>query len=143
VTVVPFLDDVAGALAAADLVVARAGASTLAEITAVGRAAILVPFPHAADDHQARNAEALSRAGGAVCVRQEAADPARLAREIQALVSDDAARTAMADASRAHGRPAAAHDVAVDLLALAGIPLRGRAATNGAARSPSRAQEIH
>ncbi len=65
VTVVPFVDDVAREIASADLVVARAGASTLAEITAIGRAAVLVPFPHAADDHQARNAEALARAGGA------------------------------------------------------------------------------
>jgi UDP-N-acetylglucosamine--N-acetylmuramyl-(pentapeptide) pyrophosphoryl-undecaprenol N-acetylglucosamine transferase len=142
-TVVPFLDDVAGALAEADVVVARAGASTIAEVTAVGRAAILVPFPHAADDHQARNADALARAGGAVCVRQEAADPVRLAREIQALLSDSAARTAMADASRAHGRSAAAHDVAVDLLALAGIPPRGRAATNGATRPAGPTQEVH
>jgi len=131
-TVVPFIDDVARELAAADVVVARAGAATLAELTAVGRAAVLVPYPHAADDHQARNAEALARAGGAVCVRQEAADPARLATEIERLLGDDAARVAMASASRALGRPSAARDVAFDLLALAGIPPLRRAATNGA-----------
>jgi UDP-N-acetylglucosamine--N-acetylmuramyl-(pentapeptide) pyrophosphoryl-undecaprenol N-acetylglucosamine transferase len=143
VVVVPFIDDVPRALAEADVVVARAGASTIAEVTAVGRAAVLVPFPRAADDHQARNAEALARAGGAVCVRQEAADPVRLALEIRRLLCDDAARTTMADASRAHGRSAAAHEVAADLLALAGIATRGRAATNGASRPASPPQELH
>src|SRR5690606_16518170 len=82
VEVVPFLDDVAERMAAADLVLARAGAVTVAEISAIGRAAVLVPFPHAADDHQARNALSLAEIGGAVCIRQEAADEARLAAEI-------------------------------------------------------------
>ena len=141
VTVVPFIDDVARALADADLVVARSGAGTIAEITAVGRAAILVPFPHAADDHQARNAEALVEAGGAVCVRQEAADAVRLARELERLLGDDAARVAMADASRSCGKPAAARDVAADLLGLARIDVRPRSATNGSARSPQSTQE--
>lgn len=142
VTVTPFVDDVARELTSADLVVARAGASTLAEITAVGRAAILVPFPHAADDHQARNAEALARAGAAVCLRQEAADPARLAAEIERLLLDDAARVAMAEASRACGKPTAAADVAADLLALAGIMPRPRGATNGASHKQSPAPEV-
>ncbi len=139
VAVVPFVDDVAREIAAADLVVTRAGASTLAEITAIGRAAVLVPYPHAADDHQASNAEALARAGGAVCIRQELAEPARLAADIERLLGDDAARVAMADASRACGRPAAAADVAADLLDLAGIPPRPRDATNGTShrRPPS------
>jgi UDP-N-acetylglucosamine--N-acetylmuramyl-(pentapeptide) pyrophosphoryl-undecaprenol N-acetylglucosamine transferase len=142
VTVVSFIDDVASALADADLVVARSGAGSVAELTAVGRAAVLVPFPHAADDHQARNAEALAKAGGAVCVRQEAADATRLAREIERLLTDDAARAAMADASRACGKPGAAKDVAVDLLGLARIETRARSATNGASHGP-RMQEAH
>jgi UDP-N-acetylglucosamine--N-acetylmuramyl-(pentapeptide) pyrophosphoryl-undecaprenol N-acetylglucosamine transferase len=141
VTVVPFIDDVARALAEADLVLARSGASTIAEITAVGRAAILVPYPHAADDHQARNAEALAKAGGAVCVRQEAADAVRLSREVERLLGDDGARTTMADASRACGKPAAARDVAADLLDLARIEPRWASATNGAARGPQSTQE--
>ncbi len=132
VAVVPFIDDVARAIADADLIVARAGASTLAEITAIGRAALLVPFPHAADDHQARNAEALERAGGAVCVRQDAADVARLAREAARLLDDETARVAMASASRAGGRPAAASDVARDLLSLAGLDLRPGRTADGA-----------
>jgi len=119
--VVPFLDDVAGAIAHADLVVARAGAGTIAEIAAIGRAAILVPLPHAAGDHQRRNAEALARAGAAVCVQQEAADAARLSSEIERLLRATSARVAMADAARARGTPNAARDVAADLLALAGV----------------------
>ena len=141
VTVVAFIEDVAGAVSEADLVVARAGASSLAEITAIGRAAILVPFPHAADDHQAKNAQALGRAGGAVCLLQKAADAARLATEIGRLLTDDRARVAMADASRALGRPMAAAEVAADLLDLAGIERRPRGATNGAGRSHPSAQE--
>jgi UDP-N-acetylglucosamine--N-acetylmuramyl-(pentapeptide) pyrophosphoryl-undecaprenol N-acetylglucosamine transferase len=132
--VVAFIDDVVTALSEADLVVARAGASSLAEITAIGRAAILVPFPHAADDHQAKNAQALERAGGAVCLLQETADAARIAAEVGRLLADDHARVAMADASRAHGRPMAAAEIATDLLELAGIPRRSRGATNGAGR---------
>ena len=124
VEVVPFLDDVAERMAAADLVLARAGAVTVAEISAIGRAAVFVPFPHAADDHQAKNALSLAEIGGAVCIRQEAADEARLAAEIGGLLSDDARRSRMADASREHGRPRAAEDVAKDLLDLARIPAR-------------------
>jgi len=136
VSVVPFIDDVAKALSEADVVVARAGASSIAELTVVGRAAVLVPFPHAAADHQAKNAEALARVGAAVCLRQEAADPIRLATEIERLLRDDIARSRMANASRACGKPGAARDVAADLLVLAGIPERPRTKTNGSARAP-------
>lgn len=144
-TVTPFLDDMVRALADADVVVARSGASTLGELTAVGRAAILVPYPHAAADHQGQNAEALAGAGGAVCLRQDDATPERLARELESLLRDDAARTRMADASRARGRPAAAADVASDLLDLAGIARRPRpSSTNGTTRGPrSVRQEAH
>jgi UDP-N-acetylglucosamine--N-acetylmuramyl-(pentapeptide) pyrophosphoryl-undecaprenol N-acetylglucosamine transferase len=141
VRVVPFVDEVAREIGDADLVVARAGASTLAEITAIGRPAILVPFPHAADDHQARNAEALARAGAAVCLRQDVADPARLAAAVERLLQDGPARVAMADASRACGKPTAAADVADDLLALAGVARRPRGATNGRSHLPSTAHE--
>jgi UDP-N-acetylglucosamine--N-acetylmuramyl-(pentapeptide) pyrophosphoryl-undecaprenol N-acetylglucosamine transferase len=122
--VVPFLEDVAAELREADLVVARAGAVTVAEIAAVGRAAVFVPFPHAADDHQAKNAEALAAKGAALSIRQEAADVVRLASEIQALLQDDARRVAMADAARAHGRPEAARVLASQLLKLARISPR-------------------
>ena len=118
-SVVPFIDDVAGALAAADLVVGRAGASSLAELCAVGRASILVPFPFAADDHQHRNALSLERAGAAVAIAQAVATPARLAAEIAGLARDPTRRARMADAARALGRPDAARAVAADLLDLA------------------------
>jgi UDP-N-acetylglucosamine--N-acetylmuramyl-(pentapeptide) pyrophosphoryl-undecaprenol N-acetylglucosamine transferase len=141
VTVQPFIDDVAAEIAAADLVVARAGASTLAEITAIGRAALLVPFPHAADDHQGRNAEALARAGAAVCLRQEVADSMRLAGEIERCLRDDASRIAMADRSRAVGKPDAAAAVARDLLELTGIARKSRSSTNGSSRRAGSSQE--
>jgi UDP-N-acetylglucosamine--N-acetylmuramyl-(pentapeptide) pyrophosphoryl-undecaprenol N-acetylglucosamine transferase len=123
VTVTPFVDDVAAAIEEADVVVARAGAVTLAEISAIGRAALLVPFPHASDDHQAKNADALARRGAAVALNEAQADFGRLATEIGRLLTDDAARVVMAEASRQMGRPEAAYDVAADLLALAGIGL--------------------
>jgi UDP-N-acetylglucosamine--N-acetylmuramyl-(pentapeptide) pyrophosphoryl-undecaprenol N-acetylglucosamine transferase len=127
-TVVAFIDDVAHAIADADLVIARAGAGTIAEITAIGRPSILVPFPRAADDHQAKNAEALARAGVSVCLRQEAAGAERLAAEIERLFADDAARAAMADVARLRGRPDAARYTAIDLLSLASLGRRGRPA---------------
>jgi UDP-N-acetylglucosamine--N-acetylmuramyl-(pentapeptide) pyrophosphoryl-undecaprenol N-acetylglucosamine transferase len=124
--VVPFLDDVAEQMAAADVVVARAGAVTVAEIAAIGRASILVPFPHAADDHQAKNAMSLAELGGAICVRQEAADDVRLATELTLLFEDADRRARMASSAREHGHPHAADDIARDLLALAGITARPR-----------------
>ena len=123
-TVVPFLDDVAEQMAAADVVVARAGAVTVAEILAIGRASILVPFPHAADDHQAKNAMALADLGGAVCIRQEAADEVRLATELTLMFEDAERRTRMAQIARDHGHPHAAEEIARDLLALSGIRLK-------------------
>jgi UDP-N-acetylglucosamine--N-acetylmuramyl-(pentapeptide) pyrophosphoryl-undecaprenol N-acetylglucosamine transferase len=131
VTVSPFLDDVANELALADVVLARSGAGTVAEIAAVGRASILVPFPHAADDHQAKNAESLARVGGAIALRQEAADSTRIAMELVALLTDDATRAKMADAARVHGKPTAASDVARDILEIAGVPVTGPSPTNG------------
>ena len=128
-TVVPFLDDVAEQMAAADVVVARAGAVTLAEIVAIGRASILVPFPHAADDHQAKNAMSLANLGGAICVRQEAADEVRLATELTLLFEEEERRSRMASVAREHGHPRAAQDVARDLLTLAGIELKAAKAS--------------
>jgi len=119
VRVVPFIDDVAAELARADLVIERSGASSLAELCAVGRASILIPFPFAADDHQLRNARSLERAGAAVALAEADATPERLAAEIGALASDPARRGRMARAAAALGKPEAAHAVALDLLDLA------------------------
>jgi UDP-N-acetylglucosamine--N-acetylmuramyl-(pentapeptide) pyrophosphoryl-undecaprenol N-acetylglucosamine transferase len=117
--VVPFIDDMARAIADADVVVSRAGAGAIAEITSIGRASVLVPLRHAADDHQTKNALALVRRGAAAYVHQDDAAPDRLAGVMDRLVSDEKARIAMADAARIAGRPHAARDVASDLLGLA------------------------
>lgn len=122
-TVVPFIDDVPAALAASTLVVSRAGASTLAEICAVGRPSLLVPYPFAAADHQLRNAESLERLGAARLVQNADATPDRLAAELSRLLEDPAATARLAAAATAFGRPQAARAVAEDLLELAGLGL--------------------
>jgi UDP-N-acetylglucosamine--N-acetylmuramyl-(pentapeptide) pyrophosphoryl-undecaprenol N-acetylglucosamine transferase len=131
--VLAFLEDVAGELESCDLVVARAGAITVAEIAAVGRAALFIPFPHAADDHQAKNADALASAGGAIWIRQKEADVERLTKEIGALLGDDTRRVEMANAARHAGRPDAADRIARDLADLGKIELRS-SRTNGHSR---------
>jgi UDP-N-acetylglucosamine--N-acetylmuramyl-(pentapeptide) pyrophosphoryl-undecaprenol N-acetylglucosamine transferase len=117
-TAEPFLTDrMADALVAADLVVGRAGSSTCAEITAVGVASILVPYPYAGA-HQRYNAAYLEREGAAVVVDDADLTPDRLAAETDAL-RDDARRSAMAAAARRLGRPDAARALAEELVALA------------------------
>jgi UDP-N-acetylglucosamine--N-acetylmuramyl-(pentapeptide) pyrophosphoryl-undecaprenol N-acetylglucosamine transferase len=81
----PFIEDTASALAQADLVIARAGASTVSEIAAVGAAALFVPFPHAVDDHQTRNAQFLLQAGAAWLVPQDELSPQMLAERLLAM----------------------------------------------------------
>ena len=108
----PFLDDMPHRLAEADLVVCRAGATTLAELAAAGRPAILVPFPFAADDHQSANAEAVRDAGAAVVIADQDLDGARCASEIAALALDRPQRLRMAEASRTLARPDAAARIA-------------------------------
>jgi len=123
--VLPFLDDMPKRLADADLVVCRAGATTLAELAAAGRPAILVPFPHAADDHQRANAEAVRDAGAAVVVEDRELDGARCAAEIGALASDRPRRIRMATAARSLARLDAAEriaDVAYGLLDRKEVP---------------------
>jgi UDP-N-acetylglucosamine--N-acetylmuramyl-(pentapeptide) pyrophosphoryl-undecaprenol N-acetylglucosamine transferase len=104
----------------ADLIVCRAGATTLAELTAAGRAAILVPLPTATDDHQRRNAEALARQGAARVVEQRDLEPGRLAGEIVTLARDADGRARMAAAARRMARPDAARVIVDRVLALAG-----------------------
>jgi UDP-N-acetylglucosamine--N-acetylmuramyl-(pentapeptide) pyrophosphoryl-undecaprenol N-acetylglucosamine transferase len=113
----------------------------VAELAAIGRASILVPFPHAADDHQYRNAAALAGTGGAVCIRQEDTVP-RLGEELARLLHDDVARAAMARAARQQGRPNAARDIAEDLLALARIPLSRPRVANGASTTSAQARPV-
>ena len=117
--VVPFIDDVATELARADLVVERSGAGATAELSAVGRASVLVPFPYAADDHQRFNAESLAKSGAAVCVVQVEATVERLTAELSRLIDDQALREAMAWRARERGRPDASATIASDLLEIA------------------------
>ncbi len=125
-SVVPYIDDMAGELARADLVVCRAGAMTLAELHCLGKPAVLVPFPHATDDHQVRNARDCEAAGAAVVLLDAECDGPRLAAAVAELLGDPARLAALGDAARALARPQAARVIASDLLALAGHPA-GRA----------------
>jgi UDP-N-acetylglucosamine--N-acetylmuramyl-(pentapeptide) pyrophosphoryl-undecaprenol N-acetylglucosamine transferase len=84
-TLLPFIDDMAARYAEADLVVARAGATTIAELACAGLASVLVPFPHAVDDHQTVNARFLAGRGAALLVPQPELTPERLARELESL----------------------------------------------------------
>ena len=116
----PFLYDMGRRLAEADLIVCRAGATTLAEITAAGKAAILVPLPTATDDHQRRNAETLGAAGAAEVLLQSDMDGASLATRIVALASDPDRRRRMGEAARMLAKPQAAQaivDRALELVA--------------------------
>jgi UDP-N-acetylglucosamine--N-acetylmuramyl-(pentapeptide) pyrophosphoryl-undecaprenol N-acetylglucosamine transferase len=114
----PFLrEDMLPALVASDLVVGRAGSSTLAEVTALGIPSVIVPYPHAAG-HQTANARVLAESGGAQLVADEAFDADALV-DAAALLADDAARERMAAAARLFGRPGAANAVAELVLAAA------------------------
>jgi UDP-N-acetylglucosamine--N-acetylmuramyl-(pentapeptide) pyrophosphoryl-undecaprenol N-acetylglucosamine transferase len=114
----PFIADMGSAYAGADVVVARAGAMSCAEITAVGLPAILVPYPHAADDHQRANAQVLVRAGAAEMILDRELDGQRLADALGALVRDPERRARMTAAARACGIPDAAERVADECVRL-------------------------
>ena len=103
----PFLDEMDQEMAAADLVVSRAGATTLAELAAAGRPAILVPFPHATHDHQRRNAAVLVEAGAAEVIDERDMTGTTLGTRVVALTLDDARRASLAAASRRLARPEA------------------------------------
>jgi UDP-N-acetylglucosamine--N-acetylmuramyl-(pentapeptide) pyrophosphoryl-undecaprenol N-acetylglucosamine transferase len=116
----PFLDAVAGEMSAATLVIGRAGATTLAELAALGKPAVLVPFPAAADDHQRRNARVLADAGAAEMIDQAELSDARLADVVARLLGDRERLAAMSRAMRAFARPDAAATIVDRALALAG-----------------------
>ena len=107
-----FFDDMPQRLAAAHLVICRSGASTVSELTAIGRPSILVPYPSAMDDHQTANARPLADAGAAVLAPEAGLTGAGLAGHIRAILSDPAKAREMAAAAKALGRPAAAADLA-------------------------------
>lgn len=117
-----YLPDMPEQLAWAHLVIARAGASTLAELTCAGRPAILVPLPSATDDHQTANAKEMTEAGGARTIAQPAFTPVELAKQMQRLGLDPAALQNAAGRARSCGRPDAARDLA-DLVENLDAPL--------------------
>jgi UDP-N-acetylglucosamine--N-acetylmuramyl-(pentapeptide) pyrophosphoryl-undecaprenol N-acetylglucosamine transferase len=115
---VAFIDDMARRYAAADLVICRAGAITVAELSAAGMASVLVPFPHAVDDHQSANARFLSGRGAAILLPQSELSPQKLARLIGSL--DRVKLLEMARKARALGKPDAARVVSQRCMQLSG-----------------------
>ena len=130
VRVMPYIDNMAAALTWADLVICRAGAMTLAELQVVGRASILVPFPHATDDHQTHNARDLEKAGAALVLIDKNCDGKALAAVVNGLLADPVGLQSMATAARGLGQPTAAADIAGDLLEMAGHPAGLRLASH-------------
>jgi UDP-N-acetylglucosamine--N-acetylmuramyl-(pentapeptide) pyrophosphoryl-undecaprenol N-acetylglucosamine transferase len=120
-SVAAFFDDLPARVAAAHLVIARSGASTVAELAAIGRPAILVPLPHALDQDQLANAAALAAAGGALLIRQSDFTAERLADELARLLADPPKLAAMAAASRRVGRADAAERLADEVMRVAGL----------------------
>ncbi len=114
---VAFIDDMARRYAEADLVICRAGAMTIAELSAGGMASVLVPFPYAVDDHQTANARFLADQGAAILLPQPELTPEKLAALLRSL--DRSRLLAMAGAARALGKPEAARMVAERCVALA------------------------
>ena len=106
-----YIEDMPDKLADAHLVIGRAGASTIAELTAAGRPAILIPFPAATDDHQTANAREMAKAGGARTIQQAEFTPDELARQIEAMAADPdalanaAARALVGRAAARRARP--------------------------------------
>lgn len=114
----PYLDNLPLAIAAADLVVSRAGGSVF-EIAAIGRPSVLVPYPHATADHQTTNARWLAEAGAAVVLADDLCTGERLREIVGALLADEPRLASMAAAARANGRPDAADRIAEMALELA------------------------
>jgi UDP-N-acetylglucosamine--N-acetylmuramyl-(pentapeptide) pyrophosphoryl-undecaprenol N-acetylglucosamine transferase len=112
VRLVDFIEDMGDAYAAADVVVCRSGATSIAELTALGIPAVLVPYPHATADHQRLNAEALQNTGAAVMVLDEDLDADRLLTEVLPLLTDPERHAQVVAAARAFGRRDAATNVA-------------------------------
>jgi UDP-N-acetylglucosamine--N-acetylmuramyl-(pentapeptide) pyrophosphoryl-undecaprenol N-acetylglucosamine transferase len=137
-TYIPELPD---RLAWAHLVIARAGASTIAELTAAGRPAILIPLPSATDDHQTANAREMAKAGGARMITQRQFNPVELAKQMQKLAMEPEALRKAADRARKVGRPTATADLA-DLVERIGLDPEAAAFGD---RKPSRSkrQSVH
>jgi UDP-N-acetylglucosamine--N-acetylmuramyl-(pentapeptide) pyrophosphoryl-undecaprenol N-acetylglucosamine transferase len=108
----PFFDDVPRRMSEAQLIISRAGASSIADICAIGRPSILIPFAAAAGDHQSANAAACAATGGAVVLTEAEATPAALARAMAEILQNPKSARAMAAAALSYARPNAAQDLA-------------------------------
>lgn len=113
-----YFPDMALVYSASDLVVARAGAMTIAELTACGLPSVFIPYPYAAQDHQMHNARYLESKGGARVIAQDGLSSAMLLKELSILLEDKEKMAAMAAAMKEMGRPQAAKDIADQLLRL-------------------------
>jgi UDP-N-acetylglucosamine--N-acetylmuramyl-(pentapeptide) pyrophosphoryl-undecaprenol N-acetylglucosamine transferase len=118
--VAPFFKDLPSRMAASQLVIGRAGASTVAELTVVGRPGLLVPLPHALDNDQLNNARRLAESGGGWCIEQKDLTPERLSKEIARLLREPQVLAAAAAAAKTAGRPDAVVRLADFVLGLAG-----------------------
>jgi UDP-N-acetylglucosamine--N-acetylmuramyl-(pentapeptide) pyrophosphoryl-undecaprenol N-acetylglucosamine transferase len=118
-----YFEDMHERLADAHLFIGRAGASTIAELTAVGRPAILIPLPIATDDHQAANTREMAKAGGARMIRQDNFQPKELAKQIQAMAMNPGSLANAAHGAFNCGRPDAAKDLADLVESMSGIDL--------------------
>jgi UDP-N-acetylglucosamine--N-acetylmuramyl-(pentapeptide) pyrophosphoryl-undecaprenol N-acetylglucosamine transferase len=128
--VIDHLDDMAAAYGCADVVVSRAGGTSLAEITALGKPAILIPYPYAADDHQRYNARALADCGAAETIDPNQLTPDILAARLEALLLDETLRRGTAVRAREQGRPEAAEAVLATIDSVLGLePTQEQAAT--------------
>ena len=116
-----FLDPVAPEMTSADVVICRAGATTLAELAASGRPAVLIPFPNATDDHQRKNAMVLANAGAAMCIDERDLSGAGLASAIVGLAADRPTLAKMSDAMRRFARPDAARRIVDRILEIARV----------------------
>jgi UDP-N-acetylglucosamine--N-acetylmuramyl-(pentapeptide) pyrophosphoryl-undecaprenol N-acetylglucosamine transferase len=117
----PFFSDLPARMAASQLVVSRSGASTVAELAAIGRPSILVPLPHALDQDQRANAGVLERSGGAIRIEQDNFTPARLAAELTSFASEPQKLVAMAAGAQSAGVIDAAERLADLVLRVAGV----------------------
>ncbi|MGC9419530.1 MAG: UDP-N-acetylglucosamine--N-acetylmuramyl-(pentapeptide) pyrophosphoryl-undecaprenol N-acetylglucosamine transferase, partial [Rhodovulum sp.] len=116
----PFFDDIPKRLAEAQLVISRAGASSIADISVIGRPAILIPYPYATGDHQTANARGLVEAGGAILIPESALDPATLAEHIATVLEQPDGALQMARAALDCGRPDATERLVEIVEALGG-----------------------
>jgi UDP-N-acetylglucosamine--N-acetylmuramyl-(pentapeptide) pyrophosphoryl-undecaprenol N-acetylglucosamine transferase len=136
VKIVPFVDRMDLAYAAADLAMTRAGAITVAELTAAGMPAVMVPLPHATADHQAANAHAVAAGGGAVVADDAALGGPAVVAAAAPLLADPDRLAAMADAMRAQAHPAAAEELAALVVEASGRATREQFLAEAAATTP-------